>query len=150
MVSLDTGCVSCGSVRRIGQPREETRDRKALLIALLEEALGHSARTVQNEGPGVRDPKNTAPWICLPVEQVVASDDLGPFVGQHGKLDVTRIGERLDGLGRVIQDRHQPQSTAFDLVESALQLHELRLAVRSPIGRTAEYQHQTIRPHQGL
>jgi len=38
----------------------------------------------------------------------------------------------------------------FDFVNTALQLDELRLAVRSPVRRTDEDKHRPLRPHDGL
>ena len=49
---------------------------------------------------------------------------------------------------RVVADCDQTEPLAVDVIEAALQLDELRFAIRSPIGRAEEDKNRALRSHQ--
>src|SRR5260370_25015254 len=51
---------------------------------------------------------------------------------------------------RIVADRREAQALIPKFLDPVLQLDELRLAIRSPVGRTDEDDHGTLWPHDGL
>ena len=84
----------------------------------------------------------------LEVQQVIPLDYRRPGVRQHGKRDAAPAGEIRERRGRVIAHRDEPEALPFQRRHPALQLHELRLAVGSPVGRAEEHQQRALRPEQ--
>jgi len=58
-----------------------------------------------------------------------------------------KIGQNFD---RVVGDHGHAEALRAKLIYVLLQLDELRLAVRSPIGRAKEHQHRAAGPHDRL
>ena len=79
----------------------------------------------------------------IPYRRIVAepaSDNSGNVMLRRGEIREHRHG--------VVGGRREPQPLLPKVVDAALQLHELRLTVRSPIGRAVERSHETVRAHQ--
>ena len=60
------------------------------------------------------------------------------------------VGKILQHRDRVIADRCQPQPLLPDRIQISLQLHELRLAERSPVGRAEKDKHRSFRAADGF
>ena len=87
------------------------------------------------------------------VEDPKAPNRRRPYVRQQRKRDAMTVAERREDLLCVVADGRDSDSLAASLLNPAMQLHELRSAVRSPIRRPVEDQHGPVRPHdrfQGL
>ena len=76
--------------------------------------------------------------VHLLVQEAVLPDGRRAFVGQQRKRDLPGGGERGERRGRVVGDDGQSEAAILKVRVAALQLHELRLAERSPTGRAAE------------
>jgi hypothetical protein len=93
----------------------------------------------------MRNPVRARARLRLFVQDAKAPDDCGPCVGDQRKSDASRVGEFLERRRRIVADRNQPETLLPDLIVAALQLDELRLAVRSPIGGAEEHEHRSLR-----
>jgi hypothetical protein len=60
------------------------------------------------------------------------------------------VGKILQHGNRVIADRCQPQPLLPDRIQISLQLHELRFAERSPVGRAEKDEHRSFRASDGF
>lgn len=71
-----------------------------------------------------------------------------PSSDSRGNVTTAGGGECGERRGRVVGDDGQPESALLKVRIPALQLHELRLAERSPVGGTAEDEHQAAGSHE--
>jgi hypothetical protein len=60
------------------------------------------------------------------------------------------FGEVSEDFLRVVANSGYSDPVLAELLETTLQLDELRTAERSPIGRAKEHQHRTAGPHDRL
>ena len=65
-------------------------------------------------------------------------------------LDSLLLGKRSQRRRRFVEDGGDANAPQLQIGVAALQLHELRLAVRSPVDRTVEGQHRPVRAHDRL
>src|SRR5207245_10139666 len=126
---------------------EDAADGRALLVGLLEEARGHHALGVQDEGARKRNA--VALLIRLRnrrIENSITLDGRRTRIRQQREGDSAtprKIGQ--DGHG-VVADASQGKTLTLQFCDTALQLHALRLAVRSPVRRSEEYEHERLGP----
>ena len=83
------------------------------------------------------------------IEFPLLSDVGSVVIQRYGILNREAVGSRVSGIpypGTFILD---PSGRVVDRVFD-LQLHELRFAVWSPIGRAIELEPEPVRPHQRL
>ncbi len=71
----------------------------------------------------------------------------GAAVRQQRERDAALLAERRENFGRVVADGRQPEALVLQLLQPALQLNELRFAVRSPVGGTVEHEHGPAGAH---
>jgi hypothetical protein len=84
------------------------------------------------------------------VQDVVIANDFRIGIGEHRKIDLLPVREKLqDGFG-IIADRRQLDALFFESRLSALQLDQLPFAVGSPIGRAEEKKNGSFRTFQRL
>ncbi len=98
----------------------------------------------------MRHPERRRLRILLLIQQAEAPDDRRTRVGDQGEGDLPGLRERLERAGRIVADGDKPEALRDDFTMTALQLDQLRLAVRSPISGTKEHQHQTIGTARGV
>ncbi len=103
---------------------------------------------VHDECAGVRDAERLA-GRCR-IQDAEAFDHFGPFVRQERKRDTTCRGKRLQGRRWIVADGCQPDAALLEIGCTLLQLHELRLAVGSPISGSEEHEHRTVGSEHGL
>ena len=103
---------------------------------------------VHDECAGVRDAERPAGRFRI--QDAEALDHCGPFVRQERKRDATCRGKRLQGRRWIVADRCQPDAALLEIGCTLLQLHQLRLAVGSPISRSEEHEHRAVRSEHGL
>jgi len=80
----------------------------------------------------------------LLVQEAEPLDDGGARVGNQRKSDLARLSELLQCFRGIVADGDEPKPLFADFGMTALQLDELRLAVRSPVGGPEEHEHQTL------
>jgi len=98
----------------------------------------------------MRHPERSRLRILLLIQQVETPDDRRTRVGDQGEGDLPGLRKRLERAGRIVADGDKPKALRDDLFMTALQLAQLRLAVRSPIGGTKEHQHQAVGTARGV
>src|ERR1035438_1009504 len=84
----------------------------------------------------------------LPVGYAVRPDRLRFVIGQEWKRDRLSLGKLQQDAIAVVADRRKAPARPLQYRRIVLQLHELPFAIRSPICRTEEHQHETLPPHQ--
>jgi hypothetical protein len=84
------------------------------------------------------------------VEHLETSDDFRIGVSQYRKLDLVPLGEILQDRRAIVADSGQFESLRFKSLLRVLQLHELRFAEGSPIGRAEEKKDRALRALQSL
>ena len=97
--------------------------------------------------------KELCPDSTLPIDQVGArmrqavakmdaerADRFAAFVGQEWETDSGRLGEVPQHVDGVVTDAHDLSARGLDRSDILLQLDQLLLAERSPIGRAIEDQ----------
>ena len=72
-----------------------------------------------------------------------------PGVGQQREGDLLARGELCQRGHRVVTDRRDTESFRAQLAEPTLEVHQLRLAVGTPVRRAVEQQQGAFRPHDG-
>lgn len=68
----------------------------------------------------------------------IGIDSCALGVGQQPKCELPTIGEAFEHLDGIATDRGHLNTRCFDLIKILLQLNQLLLTVRSPIGRSVE------------
>ena len=132
------------------EPDQQARDRAPFLVDRFEDARRDDAATVDDERAGERIPVELVLRVDRRVEDAVALDRVRARVGQQRKRDATSRREIGQRGHRVIADRGQAHAGLANLGKTALQLHELRFAVRSPVGRAEEDDDGALRTEQRL
>jgi hypothetical protein len=66
------------------------------------------------------------------VEHAEPADDVAPFIAEQWVRDAVTFGERSEVGRPVVADREDGVPSPLELRQRALQLDQLRLAVRSP------------------
>jgi hypothetical protein len=84
------------------------------------------------------------------VEQTEAPDDRRVGIRQQRKRDLSTLREGPQDLDGVVAEAGDAEAPPAELLELALQLHELDLAVRSPVGGTQEDQDEAVRALEGV
>src|SRR5271155_2918147 len=84
------------------------------------------------------------------VEHVELANDFGTRVSQKRKVDSVALGEILQDGRTIVADRRQVKALRFESLFCALQLHELRFAEGSPVGRTEEEKNSAVRSFKRL
>ena len=72
-----------------------------------------------------------------------------PASESSGKVMLLARGELRERRHRVVADGGDAESFGAQLVQPALQIDELRLAVRAPVRRAVEQQQRALRSHDG-
>jgi len=117
-------------------------------VVRFEVFLANDPVLVDVEKSGAGHPLGHA--LCFGVEDAEASNDPGIGVGQQRKVDTVPGGEVLqDGLA-VVADCRQLDPVLFESLSGILQLHELRLAKGSPVGRAEKQKDGSVRSLQAL
>ena len=164
-------CVACTGVAGRAGPQHDVRDGIALPVVVLEEARRDTPLPVDHERAGKRDASvplgdlvggdvhgevgenrrilavRAERLLDDGVEDAVAPDGGRADIRQERKGDVVPRGEASQDLLRVVADRDDADSVLAELFETALQLHELRAAERSPVRRAEEHQHRAAWTH---
>ena len=135
-------------VSRVPQTHRDARDREPLLIRLLEETFQHASVRIANERARIGNTVEPACGIHFSVEQIVAFDRVPSRIREPRVLDTACLGVALEDVGRIAGDGDQADATRLQVRIAALQLHELRLAVRSLVGRATEDEHHAVRAHE--
>jgi hypothetical protein len=78
------------------------------------------------------------------VQQAEAADDGGVGVREEGERDVPTDGKVLEDRNGVIADRGDLEAATAECLDLVLQLDQLALAVRSPVGGPDEEQDQAL------
>ena len=113
-----------------------------------------SSTNVPGWGDAIESAHHLSPFLGRPrrvhflIQEAVGADGGRARVGQERNLDAVGAGEPREGRDRVVGDDGDAEPLVLEVPIAALQLDELRLAERSPVGRAAEHQHQPVRPHQ--
>ena len=71
-------------------------------------------------------------------------------IREQRKRNVLPVGKILQHRDRVVADRCQPQPLLPDRTQVSLQLHELRFAEGSPVGRAEKDKHRSFRASDGF
>src|SRR5262249_48381091 len=71
-------------------------------------------------------------------------------VRQQRKRNAALAAEGGKDLGRIVTDGRHAEPLPSDLFGAALQLHELRLAIGSPVRRPEEHEHCALRSNDRL
>jgi hypothetical protein len=79
------------------------------------------------------------------VAQPPGIDGLRFRVRQQRERDAVPLGERRERFRRVVAQRDEPEPFASNQRQVALQLDQLRTAVRSPVGGPEEHEHRALR-----
>jgi hypothetical protein len=82
------------------------------------------------------------------IKHVEAANDLRIRVGQQRELNLVPLREILQDRRSVVANCSEFDPLVFKSLLGVLQLHELRFAERSPIGRPEKEQHRSVWPSQ--
>src|SRR6266567_269219 len=119
---------------------EDARNRVALLIRGLEMPRPDHAVMIDDERAREGYAECRVSFRDGRIENAVPLDHRRSGIGQQRKRNAAapgKIGERRDWI---VTDGHNCEPFAFQLLETSLQLDELRLAVRSPVGGSEEHE----------
>ena len=118
------------------QLREKFRDHAisgaSFPVFCIEKLLSNDSLSVDKEIPRPRHALELP--YCLGVQHLISLDRLGVRVGKQRKVNLATVGEILEYFYAVVADRSQLDPLSLESRSSALQLDQLTLAVRSPIG----------------
>jgi hypothetical protein len=121
---------------RAADPGDQPRGGRTLLICLLERALDDAQIGTDNERPRMRDADLAAARGVI--AQAPRVDRARLWIAQQRKRNAVPVGKRGEDFTAVVADRDEPESFLADERQVALQLDQLRAAIRSPIGRSEE------------
>jgi hypothetical protein len=125
-------------MRRRGRQTEllnhDGRYRFTLFVIVLKVLGDDDAPGVQNVSPGIRYAEGRTALIDCLVQEPVAADGLGTWIGKHGERDLFAVRERLENFHGVVTDRSQTKALGADGWITVFQLDELGFAEGSPIG----------------
>ena len=82
--------------------------------------------------------------LGLVVKHVEAANDFGVGISQQRELDFVPLGEVLQDRRTIVANSRQLQSLRLKSLFCVLQLHELRFAEGSPVGRTEEEENSAL------
>jgi hypothetical protein len=135
----------------VAEPHHDTGDRVAFLVRVLENARCDDSTSIDEERPGERNPVLVAIGrrYGRVEDSVLANDTRADIRQQRKRYAASRCKIRQD-RHRVIADCRQPEAGFANFLRTALQLHELRFAIESPIGGPEEDEYCALRSHHGL
>jgi hypothetical protein len=84
------------------------------------------------------------------VQDAKPPDGGGSGIRQERISNAMPLAEVRQDRGRVVADGGQPDAVLTQFFDAALQLDELRAAVRSPVRGAEEHQHRAARSHDRL
>src|SRR5690242_18458319 len=153
---------------------QETGNGVPLAIEILEKALLHAALRIEDKGAWKWNSAHGRPYphsrnkglnlglnsrVVLVgsqapfhsrVEDAVLLYGGGAGVRQHRESDAVFLAKAREDLDRIVADGREAEPLVAKLLHLPLQLHELRLAVGSPVGRAQKDEHRALRSHDGL
>ena len=114
----------------------------AMLLVVTSTTAAQAGLKVVGKGDAMR---HVAFRIVDLVEETEGRDDLRIGIGEKGKGDLSASREVPQDLDRVVAQRGDPEPALLEVLNLALQLHELDLAERSPVGGTEEHEDEALR-----
>ena len=84
------------------------------------------------------------------IQNAVSLDGCGTTIRKQWKCNPALFCECGDNFRRIVADGRQTQPLLPKFIHAAFELHELRFAVWSPIGRPEEDKHRPVRTHDRL
>ena len=135
----------------VAQSGHDAADGVSFLVRLLKKTSRDDALRVQHERAGERNAvRLLVGFRNRRVEDAVPFDRCGSWIRQHRVRNAAPLGEIGKDGHRVGRDRGDADACLLQPTASRLQFRELRFAIRTPVGRTREDQHQTVWSHQRL
>lgn len=131
--------------RRAGYSWQHRGDGESLLVGILEESRHHTTPSIHDERARVGYPVGATTACFTFVEDAICADQRRFTIRNQRERDAPGVGELLQGFRGVVTDGDQPETLLLDISETALQFHELRFAVRSPVCGAKEHQHGAFR-----
>src|SRR5215813_12067472 len=116
---------------------------KSFLILFLKILRRDFTGCIDYKDAWIRNPIIQSASCNRRIQNAERSDDLRSFVREQREADFHAIREILKYSATVITDSRHAKTTLYKIRPGLFQLHELRLAIGSPVRGTKEQKHQT-------